>query len=220
MSLAGASPGWDSTCNQRTSFPWGTIPRWIFAGHSWVWCGIWKSTFCSCCKGSHRWERRQKPQSSSTGGSSTLATVCPRNQFKFQSEPILLLLLLGQPVYYTHTEVGCAQALTHFFFHCSRLQAFQQVAFSFLRSIPRNSAGPQHCLCLHRLVLLWNGFSLGQLCWKLGTVSILTCLGRTTIPGWARKPLIPHQRESLIPHQREPLIPHQVTLTPLWWDAS
>lgn len=166
MSLARASPGWDSTCNQRISFPWGKIQRWIFPGHSWVWWWDMEIHLLQLFQGLPQVGEEIEALKQQHRGKLHLGNYLYKN-------PILFLFagFLGTGpqhvgsaasetrVLHSHIGVCKCPATDTGFFHCSRFQIFQQVAFSFLRSIHRNSAGAQQRLCLHRLFVLWNGAS-------------------------------------------------------------
>lgn len=101
--------------------------------------------------------------SSCTRGNCPLGTT-----FTKSSEQILLLLVgflgtgaqhVDSPTYenlicYICTlDCATAQLLIHIFFTTVDAKSFQQVAFNFLMSIQRDSAGLQHLLCLHRQFL-------------------------------------------------------------------
>lgn len=124
MSLARASPGWDSTCNQRLSFPWGKIQRWIFPGHSWVWWWDTEIHILQLLQGLSQVGEETKALKQQHRGKLHLGDYLYKNQKQSCSSLAgswaqalsTLVLLHLKPVCCTHAP-GCAsaQVLTHVF---------------------------------------------------------------------------------------------------------
>lgn len=82
--------------------------------------------------------------------------------------PLSRLILLHMKTRLPHSRTGPRNcSVTNTFFTLVDAKSFQQVALNFLISIPRNSAGLQHLLCLHSPFLFGNwasfhGFSASR----------------------------------------------------------